>query len=563
MMTIMFIFGVLAVLLFQIQLETISSSESFDNNDEIAKTSISISGINYTVGSNLVNFTLTNEGSEKLWNYDEFDILVTYDADILGTQTTRTEKFTYNVDAFAISNGQEGESPDFDVQRGCTTILAASSTRTISAGVDYNDPVGEAFVRIVNTRLTGNGNTGDVGTTQEGERFSAYISDPDFAGGSLTFTRIGSPAAPDDTLICYEIIDYVGLPDGENAIVVLDQNTATYTSGSTTLSGTSVTPNDPTGTDIVVFITGQASDETGATDWNEALSTSAWNSITNTPDFTRGSTDSALDTNDISYAVVEFLGANWDVNRVEHNYGAASETVSIPAVISVNQAFLHTQHRSENEFGLDEVGEEAWLSAINQISVQMEVAADGPFSQYYIVAWIIENTKNTGTVMNVQHLNTEFFNTDNIQITVNAPADFTAVDSSNTAIIGENARSTGAGTAYPRGAVALELTADDVVTLTRSDRFSGAQGQDQRIRFSLVEFPYSTVCVDGTSNNIAVNEWTINCIKFDYFDPDIVNPNESPEILTKLKYPLFTNSLLNISVSTDKGITLNQTTTVS
>ncbi|MCH7773231.1 MAG: hypothetical protein IH784_02350 [Bacteroidetes bacterium] len=52
-------------------------------------------------------------------------------------------------------------------------------------------------------------------------------------------------------------------------------------------------------------------------------------------------------------------------------------------------------------------------------------------------------------------------------------------------------------------------------------------------------------------------------IKFDYFEPDIVNPNESPEILTKLQYPLFTNSLLNISVSTDKGITVNQTTTVS
>jgi len=38
MMTIMIIFGVLAVLLFQIQLETISSSESFENSDKISKT---------------------------------------------------------------------------------------------------------------------------------------------------------------------------------------------------------------------------------------------------------------------------------------------------------------------------------------------------------------------------------------------------------------------------------------------------------------------------------------------------------------------------------------------
>ncbi len=95
------------------------------------------------------------------------------------------------------------------------------------------------------------------------------------------------------------------------------------------------------------------------------------------------------------------------------------------------------------------------------------------------------------------------------------------------------------------------------------DFWQSDSGQEQDYAFEVVEFPRSERCVDGTSSIIAVNEWTINCIISDYFEPDVVNPNESPEILTKLQYPLFTNGLLNISVSTDKGITVNQTTTVS
>ena len=75
MMTIIFIFGVVAVLLFQIQLETVSSSESFENSDKISKTGINILDINASSSSSLVNFTFINQGSEKLWNYDEFDII--------------------------------------------------------------------------------------------------------------------------------------------------------------------------------------------------------------------------------------------------------------------------------------------------------------------------------------------------------------------------------------------------------------------------------------------------------------------------------------------------------
>jgi len=204
MMAIMMIFVVISVMVYEIQVETTASSQAFDNNDEITKTSISISGINYTVGSNLVNFTLTNEGSEKLWNYDEFNVIVTYDADISGIRTRVTEEFTYNEDAFALSNSRQSDSPIFNVQHICTTIPDGSTFITHTAGIDYTTPTGEAFVRIVNTRLSGNGNT-DGGGNQDIEEFTAYISDATDLTNQIVFTRTGSPGG-DDTRICYEIL---------------------------------------------------------------------------------------------------------------------------------------------------------------------------------------------------------------------------------------------------------------------------------------------------------------------------------------------------------------------
>jgi len=562
-MTIMMIFVVVSVMVFQLQVETTASSQAFDNNDEITKTSISISGINYTVGSNLVNFTLTNKGSEKLWNYDEFDILVTYDADISGTKTTRTEQFTYNTTAFAVSIAMGSVSPDFNVQRGCSIIAAGNFNVTLTPGIDYTEPTGEAFVRIVNTRLTGNGPTTGNLVNQDVNDFSAFVGYASDFTNEINFTRVANPGGALNTRVCWELIDYRGLSDGPNAIRVLDRNFITYASSA--LTATAPSPPVPTtnGNDVVVFITGQAGDDSSQFDWNNAMSTSEWLGGTEQPRFTREQADGSQDTNDLSYAVVEFIGSNWIIQRVEHNYGGVGpppETETpVTTVNALNKAFLHTQHRTGT--GLDdlhEMGEEAWISDVDEISFDLENTANAPYTDYYTVAWIIENTQNIGGAMNVQHLlgsrSAGGGAEDIFTETIPNPVALLA----STSVIGENGISGGAGNSYPRGALALELTDTDEVTIYRADT-----GQPNNYRFSVVEWPGSTACTGGTSDIIEINEWTINCIKFDYFEPDVVNPNESPEILTKLQYPLFTNGLLNISVSTDKGITVNQTTTVS
>ena len=100
MATALVIFGIVSMALDQLGEEIEARTEGFTNNDSIAKTDIRIFGVNASVGSNLVNFTIANEGIEKLWNYDEFDLYITYDANILGIKTRITEQLSFNETAF-------------------------------------------------------------------------------------------------------------------------------------------------------------------------------------------------------------------------------------------------------------------------------------------------------------------------------------------------------------------------------------------------------------------------------------------------------------------------------
>lgn len=63
------------------------------HEQEISNTEISISNLSVLVGSSRVNFTLNNDGSEKLWNFADFDLFIEYDGAISGQ---RTEQLSYS-----------------------------------------------------------------------------------------------------------------------------------------------------------------------------------------------------------------------------------------------------------------------------------------------------------------------------------------------------------------------------------------------------------------------------------------------------------------------------------
>ena len=566
--TIIVIFSTIFIASEKIHEEGLAGTLIFENDDEISKTKLEIYGLNATVGSNLVNFTLKNVGIEKLWKYDEFDFFITYDADIGGIPTRINEKLNYNEAAFVASPATSIETSEFYIQRDCLTIPNGVLTTTLTAGVDYDAPTGEAFVRLTNTRLTGGGHTDDSNDDQSVQEFTVMISDASDLTNQIVFERVFGPAAV-DTGFCIEIIEFRGFFDSPNAIKVLDRNEVTYPTSSLTVSGPSVIPTDLSGSDVVVFITGQMGHDTVSSDWNNALSIAEWDSVNNEPDFKRGQADGSLDQNLISYAVVEFTGSNWKIQRYEHTVTVDGvqvdidfDSVGLEELSDISNAFLHTQHSATDDTP-DELGAEVWISADDTLSI----FAEGSGSSTRVIGiWIIENRQGQGVRLNSQHFSHEYVNTNDILRVLNAPADFVAVDSMKTAsIFGENARSTGGVTRYPTGSIGITLFDVDDIRLLRSDNNGGGgeQGQDQRIRFSLVEYPRPEKCVGGDSGLIAINEWTFSCITYDHFDPGIINTGESSEILGKIEYPIFANGLLEIILVTDNGKALNKTMTVT
>ena len=54
------------------------------HEQKISNTEISMNYLSQLVGSSKVNFTLNNDGSEKLWNFEDFDLFIEYDGAISG-----------------------------------------------------------------------------------------------------------------------------------------------------------------------------------------------------------------------------------------------------------------------------------------------------------------------------------------------------------------------------------------------------------------------------------------------------------------------------------------------
>ncbi len=76
------------------------SKQVSDHDNTISKTDISISRVEALVGSAFVNFTLNNDGSEKLWNYDDFDLFIEYNG---ATSGKLIDEFSYSGDCLGIA----------------------------------------------------------------------------------------------------------------------------------------------------------------------------------------------------------------------------------------------------------------------------------------------------------------------------------------------------------------------------------------------------------------------------------------------------------------------------
>ncbi len=371
---------------------------------------------------------------------------------------------------------------DFYIQRG--TVDVTGTGVTLVAGTDYTAPASTslAFIRITNSAFTGAGDT-SAGGTQNADDVTAYISNPSNIGTSVNITRPSTAAS--STRVNWEIIEYIGINGADNEMKVRDVGTVTYGATALSATGTAVT-GVADDSDVVVFITGQLNPDAGTANYNDGLSTASWSTTTQQPVFSRADADSL--SVQLSYAVVEFTGANWKVQRVEHQYAAAGtvETENITAVNSLNTTFLHTQKRVGNGLsGLDEFGQQVWLSSVGALSFQLRSGANTPADQTAVV-WVIENTQSGNGAMNVYRSNGTI-------------ASGGTEPESNVISIGGTIRplnaslwitndSSGTGTAYPR-----PILGATILNTTQYELWNSDTGQNQDYHNEVVEWPVAEI----------------------------------------------------------------------
>ncbi len=375
---------------------------------------------------------------------------------------------------------------DFEIQRDTETFLASTTTFTITAGIDYVAPSAStsAFIRITNIGMTGAGHNTGATAAQNATNTTVYIQNPSNIMNSITFVRTGISST---TRVSWEIVEFIGEPGSDNEMIVRSQTNVQYVAASTSATGT-VVSGIVDDNDVVVFITGQQNPDTGSTNYNTGLSTSEWVSADDTPVFRRG--EAAGDAGRVSYAVVEFTGQNWAIQRAQHTYTSAgsTETEDITAVGSLTRTFLHTQKRSGTGLnGTDEFGHEVWFSGIGVVSFFLETGATTPSGQIS-VAWIIENTQTTAGEMNVTHVPGST-NSGTGPFTLNVDMGITLDDITNTSILG-NARSSLTTTVFPRPIAGLTIASTTHFEIWRSNT-----GSTLTFRVEIVEWPTAGLAI--------------------------------------------------------------------
>ncbi|MFZ2253486.1 MAG: hypothetical protein WAW13_04975 [Minisyncoccia bacterium] len=375
---------------------------------------------------------------------------------------------------------------DFEIQRGTVTIAAAATSTLLVAGVDYVAPSAStsAFIRITNTGMTGAGHNTGVTTAQTSANATAYIVDP---SNIMTGVRIARTGVTDNTRVSWEIIEFIGAPGSDNEMIVRNQSRVTYGTTALVATGTAVS-GIVDDADVVVFITGQQNPLANSTAYNTGLSTSEWTAGSNEPVFRRGSasTNAVI----VSYAVVEFTGLNWAIQRSSHTFAAAgtTETEAITAVGSLARTFIHTQKRNNSGLnGVDEFGHEVWLSSIGQVSYFLESGATSPSGQTS-VAWIIENLQTNSGAMEVTRSNGST-NAGTPPLTVSVSIGKTLTDITNASIF-VNSRSAGATTVYTRPIAGVTIASTTHYQLWRSNT-----GAALTYRTEIVEWPTAGLAI--------------------------------------------------------------------
>lgn len=423
---------------------------------------------------------------------------------------------------------------DFFIQRATTTISSGATSTTITAGVDYIAPtnVNQAFIRITGSQHTGGGRTSG-GNNQNSDDVMVFIANPENLLDSITFERFGQS---NNTFFSWEIVEYIGPIGAGNEMAVRDTGVITMDIGDIS-SSTQTIAGILDYEDVVVFVTGVGNADTGRSAYHASQVTASWASTTDQAEILRGVTTADIE---VSYAVVEFVGEHWNVQRIEHAYsGVNPEDETLPETVDRTKTFIHAQKRITNaaEDDLEEHGHEVYLNSDSNLRFQLDLA-DNP-SDHDAVAWVIENQQTTGDYMEVHRTNGNLAGGGTpLNDLVSIGATITALDNASIFL---NNRVNGTGNGHPRSMIIYHL-----ISTTTYEVWTSEGSQTRRYRTEVVEWP------------TAAREIIQNYYHF-YFDNDLLDPTDGwPEgvpdigentVITALDDPVGTNQIVRIRMS--------------
>lgn len=391
---------------------------------------------------------------------------------------------------------------DFKVQRGDVVITSTSST--LVAGVDYVAPTASstAFIRITNAHHTGAGRI-TLGAAQNARDVTAYIVNPTNIQTSVTIAR---PAFTlNNTRVSWEIVEFIAATGTDNEMIVRSAGSLQMPTASTSATGTAIS-SVVDDSKVVVFITGLYNRDAGRNVYYAGQITTSWDATNNRPIFTRGAGGAIID---VSYAVVEYTGINWQIQRIEHTYSATNtiETKAIAPVNSLARTFIHSQKRVGALGNVDNFGHEVWLSSIGAVSFRLEAGASTPTS-HVSVAWVIENQQTSAGAMKVQRSNGN--TTDGTEPVVLAVDIFTPIAALNNSSIFLNTRVVGANSNFPLPMAGASIVSTSSYNIWRSEATGGL-------------LTYRTEIVEWPTNGLAVRQ---NYYRF-YSDNNALIPTDA------------------------------------
>jgi len=541
------IMGIIFVISYQINTESTARSEIFDVNDSILKTGLQIQYVNTSSGTDIINFDLVNVKNEKLWEYDKFDLLVTYDADISGTKTRVTEQFTFNdIATFSESEGQAVKT--------IRQIIKCSGTH--SAGNQQNIDL-----------VTDCGGRSLVDGLEEAIAFMSFRHQFD-ADHSETWRSFNLTSL---TNLAINALDATPNEVNWEAIIVEFNSASDIDVQHETFNFQAAVPDiekirpintiNPNESMLVhaghVHFGVDTSIGTEELDRIRILDDSNWAYFVQ--DFPNtGPQDNNVqiaDLNDASVfsqrGIATMTGSTYTVSS---DSARSTSGFSDYTQIDRTRTLLFVSYAGfDNPDDFTPVTREMMVRATLDSNNDIIITRESLTNDIHF-AW--ELVQYSPTFLRVEHgVETQSDGTGNTLETVTPVGDLAnsfAIGTVSVPFGNCNGSIDSDGDGHiDRGQCTINLESINEVRFIRDDNL-----EEFNVGYQVVEFLSAGACVGGNpSTNLSVNEWTINCIMGDFLDPGIINTGETAEISLKLQYPIYSSGFIEISISNVNGKT--------